>query len=102
MHMRRLLCSLMLGAAVVASVSAAAVDGLKIHSASAGHGKETIIFVHGWSCDSSSWQAQVPEFSKKYHVVTLDLPGHGESESPADGKFSVDLFARAVEAVRSE
>src|ERR1019366_7625175 len=38
----------------------------------------------------------------KYHVVTLDLPGHGQSESPASGKFSMDLFARAVEAVRDE
>jgi pimeloyl-ACP methyl ester carboxylesterase len=35
-------------------------------------------------------------------VLTLDLPGHGKSESPRDGDFSRDLFARAVEAVRSE
>lgn len=40
--------------------------------------------------------------ANKYRVVTLDLPGHGQSGSPADGKFSMDLFARAVEAVRDE
>jgi pimeloyl-ACP methyl ester carboxylesterase len=34
--------------------------------------------------------------------VTIDLPGHGRSELPKDGKFSMDLFARAVEAVRAE
>ena len=34
--------------------------------------------------------------------ITLDLPGHGQSGSPADGKFSMDLFARAVESVRDE
>src|SRR4029077_5229532 len=33
---------------------------------------------------------------------TIDLPGHGKSDSPKDGKFSMDLFARAVEAVRAE
>ena len=60
------------------------------------------MFVHGWTCDSSSWAGQVPAFAKKYRVITLDLPGHGQSASPKDGKFSMDLFARAVEAVRAE
>jgi pimeloyl-ACP methyl ester carboxylesterase len=61
-----------------------------------------VILVHGWTCDSTSWTQQVAALSKKYRVVTLDLPGHGQSGSPADGKFSVDLFARAVESVRAE
>jgi pimeloyl-ACP methyl ester carboxylesterase len=60
------------------------------------------VFVHGWTCDSSSWGGQVPAFSDDHRVITLDLPGHGQSESPPDGKFSMDLFARAVEAVRAE
>ena len=82
--------------------SAATVDGMTIHSASAGSGGATLVLVHGWTCDSTSWAAQVPEFAKKYRVITLDLPGHGRSGSPRDGKFSMDLFARAVEAVRAE
>jgi pimeloyl-ACP methyl ester carboxylesterase len=44
----------------------------------------------------------VPALDKQYRVVTLDLPGHGKSDSPPDGKFSMDLFARAIEAVRAE
>jgi pimeloyl-ACP methyl ester carboxylesterase len=100
--MRRLLFSLLVTTTFVLPAAAAKVDGLKIHSASTGHGQETVIFVHGWTCDSTSWQAQVPEFAKKYRVVTVDLPGHGQSDSPADGVFSVGLFARAVEAVREE
>jgi pimeloyl-ACP methyl ester carboxylesterase len=44
----------------------------------------------------------VPVLAKKYRVLTLDLPGHGQSGAPKDGKFSMDLFARAVEAVRAE
>jgi pimeloyl-ACP methyl ester carboxylesterase len=80
---------------------AATVDGLTIHSSSAGAGP-TIMFVHGWTCDSSSWAGQVPAFTKDHRAITLDLPGHGRSESPQDGKLSMDLFARAVEAVRAE
>ena len=80
---------------------AANVDGANIHWTSKGSGP-AIIFVHGWTCDESSWQSQVPAFSNRYRVITLDLPGHGKSDLPKDGKFSMALFARAVEAVRSE
>lgn len=100
--MRRLLSALAMAVALVATGSAASVDGLKIHSSSTGKGRTTLVFVHGWTCDSTSWAAQVPVLAKKYRVITLDLPGHGQSGSPADGKFSVDLFARAVESVRDE
>jgi pimeloyl-ACP methyl ester carboxylesterase len=87
---------------LASTASAATVDGLKIHSASAGSGSTTLVLVHGWTCDSTSWAAQVPVLARKYRVLTLDLPGHGQSGSPKDGKFSMDLFARAVEAVRAE
>ena len=99
----RLALSLLFAALFFAlPASAASVDGFQIHSSSTGSGKQTLVFVHGWTCDSSSWDAQVPALSKQYRVITLDLPGHGQSGSPADGKFSMDLFARAVEAVRKE
>ena len=93
--------SLVLVLATAAPLRAASVDGIPIHSSSAGNGP-TLVFVHGWTCDSTSWAAQVPAFEKKYRVITLDLPGHGQSGSPKDGKLSMDLFARAVEAVRVE
>jgi sigma-B regulation protein RsbQ len=83
------------------AATAATVEGAKIYSSSVGSGP-TIVFVHGWTCDSSSWTSQVPAFSKDHRVITLDLPGHGQSASPQDGKLSMDLFARAVEAVRAE
>lgn len=94
-------------AAIVMFVAAApaswasSVDGITLNWSSAGSG-QAVIFVHGWTCDDTSWQGQVQAVSQKYRVITLDLPGHGKSGSPKDGRFSMDLFARAVEAVRSE
>jgi pimeloyl-ACP methyl ester carboxylesterase len=87
---------------VALPLSAATLDGMKIHSTSTGKGRKTIVLVHGWTCDDTSWAAQVPALSKRYRVITLDLPGHGQSESPKGGGLSMDLFARAVEAVRAE
>lgn len=60
------------------------------------------MLVHGWICDETTWREQVPALAREYQVVTLDLPGHGRSESPIDGLFSIDLFGRAVDAVRQE
>jgi pimeloyl-ACP methyl ester carboxylesterase len=78
------------------------VDGIKLHSSSTGKGPRTVILVHGWTCDDTTWKSQVPAMAKDYRVLTLDLPGHGKSDAPKEGKLSMDLFARAVESVRSE
>jgi pimeloyl-ACP methyl ester carboxylesterase len=87
---------------LAASLSAATVDGIPLHSTITGKGPKTIILVHGWTCDETTWKFQVPALAGKYKVITIDLPGHGKSGSPKDGKLSMDLFARAIEAVRSE
>src|SRR5688572_11591500 len=100
--MLRLALALALSLAVAAPAAAASVGDLEIHSTVEGTGPKTVIFVHGWTCDESSWSGQVPAFDDDYRVVTLDLPGHGKSEAPAPGGFSMDLFAKAVEAVRQE
>jgi len=101
--MRRQIAALIILMSLAAArpAIAASVDGARIHWTSTGTGP-AIIFVHGWTCDESSWQGQVPAFSQQYRVITMDLPGHGKSDLPKDGMFSMALFARAVEAVRAE
>jgi len=86
----------------VSPLRGATLDGAKIHWTSMGQGSRTVILVHGWTCDETSWSEQVPALSKQYRVITVDLPGHGRSDQPAAGKFSMDVFAKAVEAVRAE
>ena len=86
----------------VSVAPAASVDGIPIHSTVHGKGPKTIVFVHGWTCDETSWDAQVPAFEKEYRVITLDLPGHGKSGSPKTGALTMDMFAKAIEAVRVE
>jgi pimeloyl-ACP methyl ester carboxylesterase len=99
--MLRVLLATLAAVALAPAAYGASVDGIDLYSSSAGSGP-TIVFVHGWTCDTSSWREQVPAFEDDYRVITLDLPGHGRSGSPAQGDFSMDLFARAVEAVRAE
>ncbi|MBZ5674650.1 MAG: alpha/beta hydrolase [Acidobacteriia bacterium] len=98
----RLLFSIVLALPLSGPIHGAVVDGAKVHWTSQGSAKQAVILVHGWTCDESSWDAQVPVLSLKYRVIALDLPGHGQSDPPKDGKFSMTVFARAVEAVRAE
>jgi pimeloyl-ACP methyl ester carboxylesterase len=64
----------------------------------AGRGDVTLLFVHGWSCDSRYWREQVPVFEKKYRVVTMDLAGHGKSGHNRK-IYSVDSYGQDVKAV---
>ena len=54
-------------------------DGVPIHYSVAGKGEPALVFIHCWGCNRNFWENQVAEFSKTNRVVTIDLPGHGES-----------------------
>lgn len=73
-------------------------DGNPISYEVHGTGEPTLVFVHGWSCDARYWRAQVPHFSRKYRVVTLDLAGHGHSGSTRS-QYTMSSFGEDVRAV---
>ncbi|MFC1709049.1 alpha/beta fold hydrolase [Candidatus Omnitrophota bacterium] len=56
-----------------------AKSGVNWHYHSQGQG-ETVLFIHGWSFDAGIWFKQIDNFLGNYRVVTLDLPGHGQSD----------------------
>jgi pimeloyl-ACP methyl ester carboxylesterase len=64
---------------VTASGWVVAPDDVRIRYHHSGSGPVTLVFVHGWLCDSRYWRLQEPEFSSRYEVITVDLAGHGES-----------------------
>lgn len=74
------------------------LDGHRIYYRSFGSGKRAMIFLSGWGCDSSLWRNQVPALVPYTRVLLVDLPGHGRSDKP-DVPYTLDLFARAVNAV---
>ncbi|TBX71097.1 alpha/beta fold hydrolase [Flavobacterium silvisoli] len=44
-------------------------------------GKGTaVMFLHGFLENQTMWGAFVPELSKKYRIITVDLLGHGQTE----------------------
>ncbi len=67
-------------------------DGAKIYYEDQGNG-QPILLVHGWTCSSQLWQRNVPELTKEFRVVTLDLRGHGNSSKTLAG-HTVGQYAR--------
>ena len=63
-----------------------------------GKGRTSLIFVHGWSCDGRYWDNQIPAFAADYHVITVDLAGHGHS-SFNRAELSMMSFAKDIQAV---
>ena len=76
----------------------ATLDGGRVHYRSYGRGREAMVLIHGWTCNLDNWRDQIADLSKRGRVLALDLPGHGESDKP-EVSYSMDRFARAVEAV---
>jgi pimeloyl-ACP methyl ester carboxylesterase len=74
------------------------LDGHRVHYTQDGKGRDTVLLIHGWTCDSTFWEKQIPSFSERHRVIAVDLPGHGRSDKPAI-EYTPELFARAVSAV---
>jgi pimeloyl-ACP methyl ester carboxylesterase len=74
------------------------VDGAKVHYTDYGSGENALLFVHGWACDETFWAGQAAPLAAKFHVITIDLPGHGQSDKPQI-PYTMDLYARAIDAV---
>lgn len=51
-----------------------------------------LLLIHGMAGSSATWQAILPQLSKKYRVIAPDLLGHGESAKPR-GDYSLGAFA---------
>jgi pimeloyl-ACP methyl ester carboxylesterase len=58
-------------------------DGARIYYEVAGHG-DPILLSHGYSATSAMWADQVAALKDRYTVITWDMRGHGQSDSPQD------------------
>lgn len=73
-------------------------DGTPISYEIYGKGEPTLIFVHGWSCDSRYFRMQIPHFSKEHRMVLVDLAGHGHSGMDRT-RYTMKSFGEDVKAV---
>ena len=80
-------------------------NGIKLHYLDYGTaGKPPIVFVHGGAAHAHWFDFVVGDFVPDYHVLSLDLRGHGDSAWAEPPRYSfhdyaadVDAFAKALD-----
>jgi pimeloyl-ACP methyl ester carboxylesterase len=72
--------------------------GHRLHYAlynAGGRAGPPVVLIHGLGSCGDDWPFQLPPLTPRYSVLTLDLPGHGESSLPR-GPVRAAGLARAV------
>jgi pimeloyl-ACP methyl ester carboxylesterase len=71
-----------------------AVNGMVLRALEWGQpGQPPLCFLHGGSAHSHWFDAIVPAFVDRFHIISLDQRGHGESNWAPDGRYGTEQFA---------
>lgn len=74
------------------------VSGIRWHVQRLGlppHLAPTLLLVHGTGGGTHSWAAVTPELRRHFHLVNVDLPGHGFTRVPANVERARNPYALA-------
>jgi esterase len=76
------------------------VDSLRIHYLDWGNeSKPPLIMLHGIGRDAHSFDHIVPRFSRDYHVIAMDLRGHGDSAWHPEGAYLVEDLVKDLKGL---
>ncbi|MBJ9985280.1 alpha/beta hydrolase [Acinetobacter sp. S40] len=60
---------------------------------------EPLVLIHGVGMQAEAWYPQIEYFSKHYRVISVDMPGHGQSTKLADDAQLQDFVNWAIEFI---
>lgn len=63
-------------------------------------GAPPVIMVHGLSGNAHNFDNLAPHFAPRYHVISVDVRGRGESDWAADANYSNDAYIADLEGLR--
>jgi pimeloyl-ACP methyl ester carboxylesterase len=61
-----------------------------------------LLLVHGWLGALNDWRLLLPSLAETHFCILPDLLGHGDSDKPADGDYSIAAQARRAFAVAAD
>ena len=77
-------------------------DGVKLYYEVAGSGP-VVLLSHGYSASTRMWQGQIAPLKDAYTVVTWDMRGHAQSDSPDDpSRYSEEATVDDMAAILGE
>lgn len=60
-----------------------------------------LLLTHGWGPNSTVWYYAKKQLAKHFRVIVWDLPGLGKATKPQNNDYSIEKYARDLEAVLS-
>ncbi len=77
-----------------------AVNGLNIHYLDWGSaGKPPLILLHGIARTAHTFGHLAPHFTANYHVIAVDMRGHGDSAWDPQGSYVVEDYVKDIAAL---
>lgn len=64
-----------------------------------GEGNPPLLFLHGGSAHAHWWDFVAPHFTDRFHALSLDQRGHGDSERPHEWAYGTRHYAADLEAL---
>jgi pimeloyl-ACP methyl ester carboxylesterase len=78
-------------------------EGVRVHYRDQGNpAARTVVMVHGFSASLHTWEPWVKELGGAYRIVSLDLPGHGLTETPKGYQATMEGYADLVDAAAAK
>ncbi len=75
------------------------INGLRLHYLEWGDAAAPpVVLLHGGSAHAHWWDLFAAAIANRYHVLALDLRGHGDSEHPAPPAYRIDDYVRDLGA----
>src|SRR5437016_6379304 len=75
------------------------VNGIRLHYLDWGsNGKTPFIMLHGISRIAHQFDHLAPLFKNDYHVMAIDMSGHGDSGWSPEGAYVVEDYVKDLEA----
>jgi len=76
------------------------VNGLQIHYLDwGGSDRQPLILLHGIARVARAFDHVAPHFAQDYHVIAVDMRGHGESGWHPEGAYLVEDYTSDIEAL---
>ena len=75
------------------------VGNNSFHCLQFGSGNALLVAFHGFGDDASSFKAVEPSLGKKFKIVSVDLPFHGQTNWNKDDHFSPEVAWQLVDAL---
>ena len=72
-------------------------DNCRLHYEDCGEG-HPILLLHGWGCNTTTFNAIRPFLEAHFRVLTVDFAGFGQSDEPHE-VWGVEEYTRSVEAL---